>query len=142
MASLAYTSFIRDVHTGAVDVDTDTFWGMLVTSAYTADKDHDKRDDITNEVTIDTGYVAGGKAVTLAVSLDTVNDRLNITCADITWAAANITNARGLVLYKRRGGAASADELVFYGDFLADKTSTGGDFVVNGMTTFAVRYQN
>jgi len=36
---------------GAIDFDTDTFKILLVTSSYTADKDtHDKRDDVTNEV--------------------------------------------------------------------------------------------
>ena len=51
MASLIYNSAIDDMAKGAIDFDTDTFKILLVTSSYTADKDtHDKRDDVTNEV--------------------------------------------------------------------------------------------
>lgn len=140
MASLIYNTAVRFIATGAIDLDTDTFKAMLVTSSYTADKDvHDFRNDVTNEVS-GTGYTAGGQTVTATVAaVDTANDRVDTTFGTLTWSAATIT-ARGLVIYKSRGGASSADELVCYVDFLADKTSSGGDFVV----TFSspLRFQN
>ena len=134
MASLIYNSAIRDEATGAIDYDTDTFYAMLVTSAYTPDKDvHNRRDDVTNEVT-GAGYTAGGQAVTATVAaVDTANDRVVITFASHNWPTATIT-ARGEVVYKRRGGASSADEVVFYNDFGSDITSTAGTFTVAAST--------
>ena len=134
MASLIYNSAIRDEATGAIDYDTDTFYAMLVTSAYTPDKDvHNRRDDVTNEVT-GAGYTAGGQAVSVSVAaVDTANDRVVITFASHNWPTATIT-ARGEVIYKRRGGASSADELVYYNDFGSDITSTAGTFTVAAST--------
>lgn len=128
MASLIYNSFIADALVGSVDCDTDTFKMMLVTSSYTADKDHDRRNDVTNEIT-GTGYTAGGAATTLTVSTDTVSDKVEITFANTSWATATFT-ARGAVIYKSRGGASSADELVCYLDFGSDKSPSAETFTV------------
>jgi hypothetical protein len=140
MASLVYNSAVRDNATGAIDYDTDTFKCMLVTSAYSPNKDtHDKRDDVTNEVT-GTGYTAGGATVTATVgAVDTTNDRVDVTFSNPSWSTATIT-ARAAVIYKSRGGASSADELVAYVDFGSDVTSTAGTFAV----TFSspLRFQN
>lgn len=134
MASLIYNSAVRANAVGAIDFDTDTFYSMLVTSTYTPDKDtHDFRNDVTNEVT-GTGYTAGGHAITPTVAaVDTANDRVVITFASHNWTGATIT-ARGEVIYKNRGGASSADELVYYNDFGADITATAGTFTVAAST--------
>lgn len=129
MASLIYNSCIDDMARGSIDFDTDTFYLMLVTSAYTPDKDaHLKRSSVTNEVT-GTGYTTGGAASTVTVTKDNTNDRVTIAFASVAWPSSTIT-ARAGVLYKRRGGAATADELVAYVDFLSDITSTSGTFTV------------
>lgn len=131
MASLLYNSAMRDEATGAIDYDTDTFKVMLVTSAYTENKDtHTKRSDITNEV-VGTGYTAGGQTVAATVSaVDTANDRVDITFAQVTWPASTIT-ARKAVYYKSRGGASTADELVMVDDFGADVTTVAGTLTLN-----------
>lgn len=68
MASLVYNSFYDDVARGNINPSVDTFRVMLVTSAYTEDKDtHLKRSSITNEVT-GTGYTAGGLICTVSVT--------------------------------------------------------------------------
>ena len=126
--SLTYTSLYYDICTGAVDLDTDTFKMLLVTSSYTADKTHDKRNDITNEVT-GTGYTAGGNAVTVIVAQDNTNSRVTIDFTVTSWTSSTIT-ARAGVIYKSRGGASSADELVCYLDFGADVSSSAGTFAV------------
>lgn len=130
MANVIYNSFKRDVMNGSVDLDTDTIKVMLVTSSYTPNKDsHAKRSDVTNEVS-GTGYTTGG--ATLAnktVTADNTNDRGVFDADDVVWSAATIT-ARAAVLYKSRGGLASADELVCYIDFGSDYTSTAGDFTI------------
>lgn len=131
MASLIYNSALRDEAIGAIDYDTDTFKVMLVTSAYTENKDtHAKRSDVTNEV-VGTGYTAGGQTVVATVSaVDTTNDRVDITFAQVTWPASTIT-ARKAVYYKSRGGAASADELIAVDDFGADVTTVAGTLTLN-----------
>ena len=86
---------------------------MLVTSAYTEDRNaHSKRSAITNEVT-GTGYIAGGTPVTLSVAVDTASTppRVTVTIGAAVWASSTIT-ARKLIIYRSRGGAASVDELV------------------------------
>jgi hypothetical protein len=133
MASLIYNSAIDDIVRGAIDADTDTFKALLVTSSYTPNKDtHDKRDDVTNEVT-GTGYTAGGVPTACTVTKDTANDRVTLQFAAVSWATSTIT-ARALVIYKSRGGASSADELVAYNDFGSDVSSTAGTFSVAAST--------
>ena len=127
MASLIYNSAVDDMARGAVDFDTDTFKVMLVTSSYTPNKDtHDKRDDVTNEVS-GTGYTAGGVTSACTVTKDTANDRVTLSFAAVNWPSSTIT-ARAAVIYKSRGGASSADELVCYVDFGADVSSSAATF--------------
>lgn len=138
MASLIYNRALELWARGSIDFDTDTFKVMLTTSAYTEDKDaHDFRNDVTNEVS-GTGYTAGGNTVTVGVTLDTVNDRVDISLGGTTWAASTIT-ARKAVYYKSRGGLSSADELVAVNDFAADVVTSAGTFTLNAST---LRIQN
>jgi len=138
MASLIYNSAIYDASVGSIDFDTDTFKMMLVTSSYTAAKTHTKRNAVTNEVT-GTGYTAGGNAAAATVTKDDTNSRVDITFAITSWTTATIT-ARAGVIYKSRGGASSADELVGYVDFGSDISSTAGTFSVT--ITSPLRFQN
>jgi hypothetical protein len=141
MANVLYNSFKRDIANGSIDLDTDTIKLLLVTSTYVPNIDtHTKRSDITNEV-VGAGYTAGG--VTLANKTVTVNnttDKAVFDADDITIPNATIT-ARGGVLYKSRGGATTADELIGYLDFVADVVSTGGNFAItfdaNGIITIS-----
>lgn len=140
MASLIYGSCVRDFLTGAIDFDTDTFKAMLVNSTYDAIADetkrdsHTKRSDVTaNEVT-GTNYTAGGASCTVSVAAyDGTNNRVDVTLGSVSWASSTIT-ASGLVVYKSRGGADTADELVAYIDFGAEITSTNGTFSVTAST--------
>ena len=139
MASLIYNSAIRDASVGNIDFDTDTFKMMLVTSTYTASKSHSKRSDITNEVS-GTGYTAGGNAAACTVAAtDNVNNDVEITFSITSWTSATIT-ARAGVIYKSRGGLATADELVGYVDFTSDTTSTNGTFAVT--ISSPLKFQN
>lgn len=130
MADIIYNSFKRDIMNGAIDLDTDAINVMLVTSTYVPDQDlHTKRSDITNEV-VGTGYVAGGSALAgKAVTVDNVDNEGMFDANDLAWTTSTIT-ARGAVLYKARGGASSADELICYLDFVSDKISTAGTFTI------------
>lgn len=130
MANAIYNSFKRDIMNGSIDLDTDTIKIMLTTSSYTPNIDtHTKRSDITNEVS-GTGYTAGGATLAnKAVTADTTNDRGVFDADDVSWTTSTIT-ARYAVLYKSRGGASSADELIMYLDFSTDYTSTAGTFLI------------
>lgn len=131
MASLIYNSFKRDIANGSIDLDTDTIGVLLVTAAYTPDQDlHTKRSDVTGEVAAGGGYTAGGRDLAnKTVTVDNTNNRAIFDADDLVWANATIT-ARGAVLFKRRGGAASADELVCYIDFGSDISSTAADWTL------------
>lgn len=138
MPSIVYNSFMRDIATGAVDCDTDTFKMMLVTSTYAPSKSHSRRSpDITNEVAVGNGYAAGGNACTLTVG--TTNNSTN--SVDINFSVANWTNAtitaRGGVIYKSTG-TPSQDPLVGYVDFLSNITSTNGTFAVTVSTPLSL----
>jgi len=138
MPSLIYNRALELWARGSIDFDTDTFRVMLTTSSYSENKDtHDFRDDVTNEVS-GAGYTAGGNTATVTVTLDTVNDRLDITLGGTTWPSSTIT-ARKAVYYKSRGGAASADELVAVNDFGSDVVTSSGTFTLNAST---LRIQN
>jgi hypothetical protein len=125
---MLFHAAMRAEAVGSIDFDTDSFKVMLVTSAYTPDKDaHDFRNDVTNEVS-GTGYTAGGTATTVTVgTVDTGNDRVDITFGAVSWTTSTIT-ARGAVYYKSRGGASSADEIILYDDFGGDIVSSAGTF--------------
>lgn len=123
---------------GNVDADTDTFRAMLTTNSYTESKNHSKRSDITNEITA-TNYTAGGVVVTLTVSaINTSTNAFTITVNGATWN--NLTGtARRLVVYKSRGGASSADELVLCIDFGSDVTRTNQTLDVSPVGTITIQ---
>lgn len=147
MASIVYNSYVRDVITGAIDMDTDTFKFLLVGSTYDAIADetkkdsHAKRSDVTNELT-GTNYTAGGNAVAATVAaIDTANNDVEISFAVTSWTSATITSAYGGVLYKSRGGASTADELVCYVSFTnAPVSCTNGTFAVTFSSN--LKFQN
>ena len=127
MANIIPTSFKSDVVTGNIDLDSDTIYVGLMTSTASPSAAWNRRDDITNEVS-GTGYTAGGQALTtLAVTAS--GTQAKWTADNVTWASSTIT-ARYAFLYKHRGGAASADELILIVDFGADKSSSGGNFTI------------
>lgn len=140
MPSLIYNSCVDDNARGLIDFDTDTFRVMLVTSAYTPDKDtHLKRSAVTNEVAPSGTYAAGGAVTTVTVTKNTATDQVTIAFSSVSFTSATIT-ARAAVIYKSRGGAATADELVAYVDFNTDVSSTNGTYTVTFSTPLT--YQN
>lgn len=134
MASTAFDSLLSDLVNNNVKFGTtpDTFYIML-TTGYTPNKGtHAKRSDVTGEVT-GTAYTAGGQAIVPTTALDTTNHRITLTFPAVSWASSTIS-ATGAVVYKRRGGAATADELVYFDDFGATVASSNGTFTVNAST--------
>ena len=129
MANAKYNSFKAALQNADIDLSVDTIKVMLVTSAYVPNVDtHAFRSSVTNEVT-GTGYTAGGKALTAKiVTQDNAADSAVFDADPVTWATSTIT-ARGAVLYKDTGNAAT-DNLIAYFDFGVDESSTSGDFTI------------
>lgn len=101
---------------------------------------HNFRDDIAAEVT-GTGYTAGGNVIT-STELTLASGVLTYDAADVSWAASTISNAMAGVGYFARGGASSADELVFLSDFVTAASSSSGTFTIqwNASGIFTVDY--
>lgn len=137
MASILQNNVVADMFAGNLS-SAHTYRMMLTTSAYTPDKDHDKRNDVTNEVT-GTGYTAGGNVVTVSVTADPTNDRTILSIGVGTWPTSTITARYGAV-YRARGGASSADELVAVLDFGGNIVSTGGTFATSETTPFYINH--
>ena len=125
-----FNHYKEEVLNGNIDLVNDTIKLMLLTSSYTPDIDADEfKDDIdTNEV-VGTGYTAGGQALAgKSVTQDNPNDRGYLDANDVNWAASTIT-ARYMVLYKDTG-VAGTSSLIAVWDFVTDKITSGGDFLV------------
>ena len=138
MANVIYNSAKVNLLNGGVDLDTDTIKVALVSSAYTASAAHDFFDDITNEVSA-TGYTAGGQALASpAIALNGTTAEFD--AADVTWSITGTVTARGAVVYKDTGSAATSP-LLFYYDFGTDETAEDGDFTIqwsaNGLATLS-----
>ncbi len=134
-----YGNGLLNVLKGAIDLDTDSFKLMLTTSTYTPNQDTDDfRNDVTNEVAASGTYAAGGGACTVSLAYDAASNEVRVTLSDVAFTGATIT-ARTAVLYKSRGGASSADELVGYCTESGDVTSTAGTFTVDNPATQSLK---
>jgi hypothetical protein len=138
-SSIIYNSCLEDLAKSAIDFDTDTFKVLLVDATYAAVADetkkdsHTKRSDVNGNEITGTGYSAGGFSVTVSVTKDTGNNRVNISLGGGTVSTATLT-AYGAVYYKSRGGLASADEVIAYIDFGGAITATAADFALSAST--------
>lgn len=127
-----YGTALEKMAEGSIDIDTDTFHLMLTTSTYVPDQDlHDFRDDVTNEVASSGTYTTGGGNALAGgtFAYNAASNEYRIAWTSPAYTSATIT-ARVAVIYKRRGGASSADELLAYCIEAADVTSTAGTFTV------------
>jgi hypothetical protein len=132
MASVIYDSFLSDVFAGNCNT-THSFKAMLVSSSYSENRGtHAKRSDVSGEIS-GTGYTAAGASVTLSASLNTTTHKLTLTIPAVSWPSSTIT-ARKLVVYRARGGASSADELVACIDNGADLVSSNSTMAWNAST--------
>jgi hypothetical protein len=118
---------------------------MMVTDSETPDFNADNfRDDVTaNEVTDSlASYVAGGKALGATPTLAVSGGVLTYDAPDVSWASSTIANAMAAVGYFARGGADTADELIFLSDFVNQASSSNGTFQISwsGTGIFTVDY--
>lgn len=130
MADVIFNNFKKLIMNGGIDLDTDTIKVMLVTSSYTPDQDaHDFINDVSANEVSGTGYTAGGATLaSVAVTADNTDNEGVFDAADTTWSTSTIT-ARGAVLYKDTGNAATSPVICYF-DFGSDKVSSAGDFTI------------
>lgn len=88
MGSGVFPKFIQAVHRGEVDIDTDAFKCMLLTSAYTPSANHLNLTDFSShEIAAGNGYTAGGQVVTVSYTYDETAKKFFLTCTDPIWTA-------------------------------------------------------
>lgn len=131
MASKVYGSVSAKAFNKEIDFDTDTIKVMLLTSAYTPNQDsHDYLDDVVASEVTGTGYTAGGAVLaSKTVTYDAGTNTTKFDAADVTWASSSIT-ARYAVVYDDSGASNATKPLIGYFDFVTDRASSNGDFIV------------
>lgn len=103
---------------------------MLMLDAYTPNYDtHDFRNDIEANEATGTGYSAGGSVIT-TTEVTLSSGILTYDAADVAWSSSTIANAMAAVGYFARGGASSADEVIWLSDFISAASSSSGTLTV------------
>lgn len=132
MASFTFDSYWDDKDRGNIIPATHTFRVMLINAAGVAAANRGtwtKRSDcVAYEITA-TNYTAGGKVCAVSVFKDVVAHRQTVIYQSVNWIDF-VGSAAGAIIYRARGGAASADELVSLNDFGAVVTISSGPMVV------------
>lgn len=129
---------------GSVDLDTDTIKLGLYTASYTPNQaTHDFRDDLGANEASATGYTTLGATIgSRSVSVDAASNEVRLIGADVSWTVTTTLAFRYGVIFKSRGGASSADELIGYIDFAAqslNNTTLTVDFdQTNGIAKYTV----
>lgn len=103
---------------------------LMVTDSETPDFNADNfRDDVTANEVSGTGYTAGGATLT-STEITISSGVLTYDAADVSWASSTISSAMAAVGYFARGGADTADELIFLSDFVTAASTTNGTFTI------------
>lgn len=137
MVSILPYSLGEDVANGNIDFAVDTFKVMILTATYTPSQAHAKRSDLSNEVS-GTGYTAAGFAITVA-SVARASGVTSVTF-DIATLAGPVSGFTGRYawIYKSRGGADTADELVAMIDHGSGVAADGGAYRVTPSSALTI----
>jgi hypothetical protein len=81
----------------------------------------------TSNESTGTGYTAGGKVLTISTYPTLANNVAFMGFAAVTWSITS-TTARGALIYKFDGVTNPAIAVLDFGE---DKTTSGGNFVIN-----------
>lgn len=111
-----------------INMNTDTFKVMLVTSAWTPDQDTMQyKSAVTNEAS-GAGYTAGGLTLaSQAVTYDAATNTLKFDASDVSWNNSTIA-ARYAVVYDATPGSDATRPLVAYTDYGENVSTTNGTF--------------
>lgn len=138
----AYLNGIKNLNNGAVDWDGDTIKVLLATASYNPNQDTDEfRSAIgANEVGASGDYVAGGATMgSRSISVDGAGNTVTLLGGDIVWTG--FTGAyRYAIVYKARGGAAGADELLAFSDLGAQSVTSATVTIDYDATNGVIKY--
>lgn len=128
---------LKDVVTGTVDLNEDTFGFMLMTGYAFNQDTHRYRSDVTGELATGSGYTYGGATLTgNTVSYDASSNEIRWDFNDPSFTSASFSASQAAV-FKRRGGTSSADELLMYIEFGGTQTVSSGTFTYQVPSTGA-----
>lgn len=113
----------------SLESETAMSCALLLDAATPAFDTHDFWSDLEANEASGTGYTAGGETMT-ATEVTLSGGTLTYDAADVSWASSTISNAMAGVGYFDRGGATTADELMFLSDFVTAASSSGGTFTI------------
>jgi len=101
----------------------------MLTAGYAWNQDtHHYRSDVTSEVATGTGYTYGGATLLAGtITYDAASNETRWDFSDPSWPTSSFS-ASQMVVYKRRGGTSSADELIMYIEFGGTQTVSSGTF--------------
>lgn len=110
MTILTPRSLYDDLIRGRIDITTGTFKALLLSDAYVFSAAHTRRSDVAAfEHAATNGYTPGGVAITITSTID--YPRTVWQFGSATFGTGGV-QARFVVYYQARGGAASADEIL------------------------------
>ena len=117
---------------GKVDLDTDTLKIILMNTTFSFDKDADATlSDVTSDqLSTGNGYTQNDETLSnVAISEDDTNDRMQMTCDDVTWTASggSFGPTGAAIIYD---DTTSDDTVVGCIDFGDDYTITDGSSIV------------
>lgn len=115
--------------TSGLESETAVKAAMITDSATPDFNAHDFWADLEANEVSGTGYTAGGNVMT-TTELSVASGVLTYDAADVQWTSSTISNAMAAVGYFDRGGATTADELVFLSDFVTAASSSSGTFTI------------
>ena len=115
-----------------IDWDADTVRVALCASEFTPAQDTmDYFDDVTNELSTASGYIAGGASLASTSAIYTASTNiLMLDGADVSWADSCIT-ARYAVVYVDTAASAASDPLICWTDFGGNVISSSGTFTIS-----------
>ena len=143
MASFIYNQAGHEINDNTLDIVSNTTKLMLVTTSYTANKDHtvidnganDATDPSFNELTV-SGYTggfagAGRKTIDITGQVNNTDDRSDweIHSATITWTTLTAGETIGGAIIVKEITNDTASRLIAYLD-LTDTATNGGDFSI------------
>ncbi len=122
-----YAGAIVQAFDKEIDYLADTIKAQLHLNAYTPNQDtHDYQDDLTNEVANANGYTTGGITVGTKTNANTLNV-VSWDHADPQWTATGAGfTARRMVTLDSTPGTSATNPLMWWMDFEADETASGG----------------
>lgn len=138
MASFVYNKAAQEIADGTVDLLNDTIKTMLVTSAYTPNRDDlvvdagGANDALDAEISV-SGYTggwggSGRKALTgKTLTTDNTNDRAEFDADNLTWSTLGTgATIAAMIVIKEGGANDTTSRLIAYLD-VTDTPTNGGD---------------